>query len=55
MLEVHVHAGFAHEVDVTLHDRQFGVFGDSRHVQGMGYGTFVHGAHVMVFAVLDEV
>ena len=55
VLEVHVHAGFAHEVDVTLHDRQFGVFGDSRHVQGMGYGTFVHGAHVMVFAVLDEV
>ena len=55
MLEVHVHAGFAHQVDVALHNRQFGVLRNAGHTECARHRPLVDGAGVMVFAVFDQI
>ena len=55
VLEVHVHAGFAHQVDVALHNRQFGVLRNARHTERARHWPLVDGAGVMVLAVFDQI
>ena len=55
MLEVHVHSGFAHQIDVALHNRQLGVFRDARHTKRPRHRTLIDGADIMVFAVFNQI